>query len=180
MITEQEFRNLYRQEFKFLEDDFGFNFTTVQHDWFGAVDIYQNQTTGIEVEMDPRDLRIFITLYRLDDGHLPRYTNLREYDSDITHRFNLNGLLQLRNPSLIPEQGYKFPPGASLNKKDKIFKDAKREFTSDKVRSILSQYAIALQQCANDVLQGNFEIFNELGSRKAKLIEEMKRARRPG
>lgn len=147
------------EAFQFLIREFDFKVVETRRDQFGADVTLQNATTVINLGFELREHHVFVMLYRLIDGNLPRYKSLMEFDNDFENRFDLDDLINIRAPSLTVEQSL----GRSPTRSD--------------VERILKQYAAILQHHASDVLNGEFQVFAELGRTK---LERMKKYERQG
>lgn len=138
--------------FKFLENDYNFKVVDIKKDrYIGSKIIYKNQTTAIQILFEFKECKVFVSLYRLINGELPQYKSLGEYDCDLNSRFGLDDLIKLRAASSIKQ---KFNP----------------EFSEKDLEILLLEYAKALRIYADDVLKGDFQVFDELAKIKARRI----------
>lgn len=129
------------EKFGFLSA-FGFERMSITEEWYGTEIVYKNQTTGIKVSFETRENDIFLYLIRLINGEVPAYLDAP------SRWFYLDNVVKLRAPSLnLPRKGF----GEQL--------------TPDDIDQILTAYAAALQEYAEDILSGNFSAFAELTQR---------------
>ena len=154
------FINICPKIFHFLEENFDFIIAEIKRDRFGAEIIYKNLTTGIKIRFEPREFYVFITLYRLINGNLPVYKDLKEYDSDLTNRFDFDDLIDFRMPFLL-----------SIEQK------SSNSFTQADLEKILSRNSYNLQLYCKDILKGDFQVFTELARIRIKRKEEYKTKR---
>jgi hypothetical protein len=137
----KEFEDLCREAFQSLEQEFDLRATDSSTTGDSATVILINRTTAVEVYLEVRDSLVV-------------YTTLAEYDTDLTNRFPLESLIDLRNPSLRVRQPREWP------------------LSEDRIRQTLRGYARALRECAADVLRGDFQVFPELGRLMAAAIQQ--------
>lgn len=103
---------------------------------------FENDVAGFECVLDSLDHAVYINIYRLENGKVPEYPDLFAYDSRRGNFYDVFWLVKLRCPAL------KFNPAIKTKE--------------DSVGKILSNYAVALEASAYDVLSGNFSIFSKL------------------
>ena len=144
------------EAFQSLIREFDFKAVETRRDQFGTDVTFQNATTAINLGFEPRERHVFVMLYRLIDGNLPRYKSLMESDNDFENRFDLDDLINLRAPSLNVEKSF----GGSPTRSD--------------LEQILTQYATVLRRYASDVLDGDFQVFAQLGKTKLERMRKYK------
>ncbi|MFN8471515.1 MAG: hypothetical protein U0822_04790 [Anaerolineae bacterium] len=156
-----EFQELCRTLFQFLEEEYGFRVTEAKGDVFGSYITYRNMATAVMISFEPREGGVFIRLYRLVDGKIPDYPVFIYPDTQL-NMFYLDTLLEVRAPSLRVEQDPKEMAKPSLSK----------------LKEVLQQYAALLHLYADDILQGDFKVFEELEKIVKKRAEEIRRQKR--
>ncbi len=156
-----DFRELCRTLFRFLEEEYGFRVTEEKSDVFGSYITYRNTTTAVIISFEPREGGVFIRLYRLVDGKIPDYPVFVHPDTQL-NMFYLDTLLEVRVPSLHVEQDPKEMAKPSLSK----------------LKEVLQQYAALLHLYANDILRGDFKVFEDLETIVKKRAEEIRRQKR--
>ncbi len=130
------FKEECRSIFRFLENEYGCSIVGMHEDEHSVAVTYANLTTGVKVGFEPRENFISVYLIRLVDGQVP------EYIEAPSRWFYLDQVIRLRSPSSIITQK---EPGEWIGLND--------------MRGILTRYAEALQEYADDVLHGDFSIF---------------------
>lgn len=138
------FFNICTDKFRFLIEQFAFKQSAKKADSGVYRVVFKNKTTAIEVGLEWREQYIYVEMYRLIKGKIKNNPIMIHPESELTV-FNLEDLLEIRAPSL------KLSP----ERFDK-------PLTSKKLEKILTHYASALKQCATDILQGIFGVFDEL------------------
>jgi hypothetical protein len=103
MSDAKDLETLVLDAFAFLEEEWGFNHPVLTHERWSTTIAYLSKEIGIEIELDWRDLDVFILVTRLDQGKLPK----GYYVSDgQTRRIHLEHVLQKYfnvSPSAIKE-----------------------------------------------------------------------------
>jgi hypothetical protein len=107
--------------------------------------LYLNQTTGLRVALDLAELRFFLRLYQLVGGALPLMDGDVSVPGARRMAFDADGLLLLRSPAASP-----------------VGKMIPSTVDAEAAARLLGEYARALDQCADDVFSGQFEVFDEL------------------
>jgi hypothetical protein len=144
----EPFVALCREEFQFLEDEYGFRPVSTQSGEDTRHVIYKNDTTGVGVYYEFRDAATWVVLMRLLNGTLPEYG-----DPVNTHGLHLFVRLRSSIPP-TPEQWIPPPlPPSELTKR-------------------LRKNAAALRTYADDVLHGDFSVFPELAALKRSSKQE--------
>jgi len=72
MNDNKEIESLVLDKFSFLQDDFGLNKPILNRDTWNTTVSYLSKEIGIEIELDWRDLDVFILITKLDGGKLPK------------------------------------------------------------------------------------------------------------
>jgi hypothetical protein len=145
-VAEQadRFEALCRQAFQFLEDDFGCQVTFTECLPAEAMVIYQNQTTAVECYLEIRDGRVYAMLCRLVDGKMPDFAGGQR----TANCCDLDAVIKVRAPHLAVEQPFMFP------------------LPIPRLVEALEKYAHAMRECATDVLQGDFQVLDEIDAWK--------------
>lgn len=127
-----------RSKFNFLTY-YGFEQATVREKWYATEIVYKNQTTGLKFSFESRENGIFLYVIRLINGEIPAYI-------DTPSRWlYLDNIVEFRSPSTtLPQKGF----GEQLTPED--------------IDHVLTAYATALQEYAEDILNGEFSVFTEL------------------
>lgn len=72
MIETKSIETLTLDKFSFLQDEFGFGKPVLNKDTWNTTVSYLSKEISIEIELDWRDLDVFILITRLDNGKLPK------------------------------------------------------------------------------------------------------------
>lgn len=155
-----EFESVCYQAFEFLLTDFGFAAPEVTRGRDSVEFIYKNATTAVEVYFPPRESLIDCWLYELHEGQLPHYATIGERDRDTTNMFHSGDLIALREPACAVDQRL-----------------VERNYALEEIDRIVCAYAEGLRLLGQDVLQGDFRVFPELGKIVSRRIEEWKQGR---
>lgn len=137
-----------KEQFKFLESDFGFQLSKSEKKDWGYELIYRNKTTGVKLTYEFREAYIFIMLYKLVDGSLienPRSIQ----ENTILYGYGLDDIISLRNPQALIKPAYQYG-------EESEYYDKKKGLTL-----YVAAFANNLKECASDVLAGDFKIFDE-------------------
>ena len=132
-----------RKRFKFLEEEFGFKPPKRQRMSVFCSLTYQNETTAVEVSLEPTEGGVFVLVSRLINGEIPKYPIFVTRKMTL-HSFYLDDLVRLRRPDAARRQ-------ASVDL------DSGREIAKS-----LAQSAAQLRELAEDILKGDFAVFSEL------------------
>jgi hypothetical protein len=153
MMNRGRFFDICAREFSFLETDFGFRVVAQDSSDVSLTLSLKNSTTGIRVSYEFRECYVFVKICRLlDDNFAPAPGELRP--DTILYCYDLDDLLSVRSPeSIVPS----YQPQTVLN--------------DELVESVISQQAKNLRQYAQDLLQGDFSIFEKLD----KIVKERAR-----
>ncbi|MEK6300071.1 MAG: hypothetical protein AABO41_05065 [Acidobacteriota bacterium] len=125
---------------------------------------YQNSTTAVQVGLEWREQYVYVELCRLVDGRIKDNPVVIGPESQLTV-FNLEDVLEIRNPELKLSAEH-----------------VARRLTVDALRKTLSHYARALEECASDILRGDFTLFDKLEhivKTRAKEAAKTERDRQP-
>jgi hypothetical protein len=139
----------------------------VDEDW-GYKLFMQNETTGIEMYFEFRDMMVLLKLYRLIDGTIQEAKGEIRPDT-VLNSFNINDLLEIRSPeSKVPSQ-------ETIDGLDNIIKKmvAGKKVKLDEypeeiqngglsIDNVLSKHLKNLEEYAADILKGDFAIFKEI------------------
>lgn|GEM_PF-5309346 len=115
---------------------------------------YKNATSAVRVDLDSRENRVYVSLFRVYDDIVPAYRDINARKRDPLNGFDVDDLISLRSPGDRISQA---TPG--------------RIKTAGDVEHIVYQYAAALQNVADDVLRGNFSVFFDLATIIVRRIE---------
>jgi len=132
-----------RNRFKFLEEGFDFEPPKRQRISVFCSLTYQNETTAVEVSLEPIDGGVFVLVSRLVNGQIPKYPVFVTRGMKL-HSFYLDDLVGLRRPDAAKRQAGVDPPSV-------------REIAKS-----VGQSASQLRELGNDILSGDFAIFSEL------------------
>ncbi|WP_061218404.1 hypothetical protein [Leptospira weilii] len=148
-MKKPSFDILVKKYFKFLELDYNFRFIKSKRERWGYEILYLNQTTGVKIVYEYREAYIFIFLYRLIDGELIENPgNINE--NTLIYGFSLGDIINIKNPSALLKPTYEYPENSHYHDKENGW------------NQYISDFANNLKQYANDVLAGNFEIFEKV------------------
>ena len=158
-----------------------FNFTIVKQideDW-GYKLFMQNDTTGIEIYYEFRDMIVLIKLYRLINGAIQEQKGEIRPDT-VLNSFDINDLLEIRSPSS------KVPSQETIEGLDNIIKkmvsgkkvklDEYPQEIQDgglSIDNILSKHVKHLEKHAKDILEGDFKILNKIDKIVKKRAKEI-------
>lgn len=131
------------KSFKFLEEEFGFRVVKRARDSISSSLIFQNETTAVEISLEPIDGGVFVLLSRLVNGKIPKYPIFIKRETRLDS-FYLDDLLQLRLPGTTVKHGY-------------VDKNSQ-----DRIEQTLAQAADQLREHGSEVLRGDFKVFSKL------------------
>ena len=103
-----------------------------------------NSTTELRLEFEAREGLVYASLHRLDRGSIAPIRDMTERLRDPLNGFDAADLVKLRNPSIYASQEVNCDPSPSA------------------MRGVLKRLAQSLEQTADDVLRGDFGIFEAL------------------
>jgi hypothetical protein len=139
-----------KKSFKFLEDEYYCSIDKIEKDSWAMSVFYKNATTAVRICLDQSGAGLYVDLIRLINNKFPEepiyYRKNTKMDS-----FIFTGILKLRAPSLTIDEP---------NLDDLVFNPGREKVIS----SVLRQHAGALKKYAQDVLSGDFKIFDKLNS----------------
>jgi hypothetical protein len=72
MSGTKEIESLVLDKFSFLQDEFGLDKPILNRDTWNTTVSYLSKEIGIEIELDWRDLDVFVLITKLDGGRLPK------------------------------------------------------------------------------------------------------------
>lgn len=141
--TFDTFEKECRKCFMFLEEEFDFKTPKRQRMHLSSSLTYQNNTTAVEVSLEPLDGGVFVLLSRLVNGKIPEYPIFVTRDMAL-HSYYLDDLVGLKRPDT---------PVREAN-----------EDASDvrEVKKALAQSAAQLRELGSDILKGDFAVFDRL------------------
>ncbi|AJR14779.1 hypothetical protein LEP1GSC020_3815 [Leptospira interrogans serovar Grippotyphosa str. 2006006986] len=148
-MKKPSFDVLAKKYFKFLELDYNFRFIKSLKESWGYEILYLNQTTGVKIVYEYREAYIFIFLYRLIDGKLVEDPG-EIVQNTLLNSFGLDDIINIRNPLALLKATYEYPENSHYHDKTNGW------------NQYISDFANNLKQYANDVLAGNFEIFEKV------------------
>lgn len=105
---------------------------------------FENETTALQVAVDWREFRPFLSVSRIGGENAPAMVVDRQVSRPGRDSFDLDDLLILRKADPTPVG--KLLPNREL----------------EPVRGLLAEYVAAIEAHASDVLRGDFSIFVEL------------------
>jgi len=143
MITFDEFKYYCDNMFDYLVTEYNCRETIVEKNAFGYLITYQNSTTAIRISYEPRECAVFILLSRIINGEIPKYPIFIKPET-IINCFYLDDIIKLKVPSARNESIGKY----LLSKND--------------VEIVIQKNANYLKQYATDILNGDFNLFDEL------------------
>ncbi len=121
----------------------------------------KNKVAGLEVIFEKREQMIFVDIYKLvncefpsDTSHLQNNKELYNKKGEFINGFDIFDLIALYHPELV----------FSLSTRSK----------RNSVKKILDNYAITIDKCAGDILNGDFSIFPKLTKIVEKRRQELK------
>lgn len=140
------FETLVREIFEFLNTEFIADLTDLERTSAGEYLTYRNETTAVQISLEPHDGGIVVRIVRLRDGKLPEYPIFFEQDS-VLDWYDLRDVVLLRDAWLKLRGALAEP---SL------------EPPESEMREILEPMAQALHEHCSDVLAGDFRILEKL------------------
>ncbi len=140
------FVEIVREVFQFLETEYEAELARLVESDVGETLLYQNTTTAIQIRHEIRETAIAVDLVRLVDRVLPEAPIMLDL-SIAWHWFALNDIVMMRNPWI----------SLNSNLTEKSFHPNDKE-----LRPILTELANAVREYCGDVLNGNFQLFDEL------------------
>lgn len=148
-MANKDFDVITKEQFKFLESNFGFRLSKCDKEDWGYELIYLNKTTGVKITYEFREAYIFIMLYKLVNGNLQE--NPRSIQEDtILYSYGLDDIISLRNSQALIKPAYQYGEESEYYDKEKG------------LMLYVSAFAHNLKEYAADVLSGDFQIFNEV------------------
>ncbi len=150
-----------KKAFSFLETEYAFLIEEVIVEGSVISVLYKNSTTGVLVFLDDRANGLYVDISRLVNNKIPEIP-IYYRKNDRMDSFILSSILSLRAPSLHID---------APNIDDLVFNPGREKVVS----SVIKQHAKALKMYAQDVLRGDFSIFNELEKtykKRLKMAEE--------
>jgi hypothetical protein len=109
-----------------------------------AAVLYANATTGLKVEVEWTELRLYLTIYELENGKIVQEEPTVSRGADRSKAFDVDDLLLVRP---VPNS----PVGKMFARRD-----------AQAMIPFLEQYVQALTAQASDILSGDFAIFDRL------------------
>ena len=141
-------REAIRQGFLFLVNEYDFRLVETTEDTFFYKLVFKNKTTGVVVLYENRDQVIEVLLYRLRNGEIIKNITRALRSNEKMNAFNLNFIVQFKNPSDIPLPIHEYPDNSDM------FKDGYSKYVNLYVRN--------LKKYADEILRGDFSSFIEL------------------
>jgi len=145
-MAKKDFDVIAKEQFKFLESDFGFQLSKSEKKDWGYELIYLNKTTGVKITYEFCEAYIFIMLYKLVDGGLVENPRSIQ-ESTVLHGYGLDDIISLRNPQALIKPTYQYGEESEYYNKKKGLTLYVAAFSSN------------LKEYASDVLAGDFKIF---------------------
>jgi hypothetical protein len=147
-MASKDFDVIAKEQFKFLESDFGFQLSKNDKEDWGYELIFLNTTTGVRITYEFREAYIFIMLYKLVDGSLMENPRSIQ-ENTLLHGHGLDDIVSIRNPQALIKPAYQYG-------KESEYYDKKKGLTL-----YVTAFANNLKEYALDVLGGDFKIFDE-------------------
>lgn len=148
IMANRQFDAIAKEQFRFLESDYGCKLTKCQKTDWGFEMIYISPTTGIKITYEFQQAYIFITLYQLINGNLIENSGSINKDS-LLFGYGLDDIISLRNPSALIKPAYQYGENSEYyNKKNGLL-------------LFVAAFAKNLKDYAADIISGNFDIFKE-------------------
>lgn len=145
-MKNEKFDQIVQEKFNFLITDFGFKLADSREEKWGYNLIYLNSTTGVKINYEFREAYIFIMLCKLVDGNL--IENPRNINEDTTlYCYGLDDIVDIINPKDSMKPVYQYSDGFEYYNKE------------NGMSLYISKFADNLKKHAEDVLNGNFDIF---------------------
>lgn len=137
---------LTKEEFNFLESEYDFRLSECKRENWGFSLIYLNDTTGVEILYEYREVYVFIMLYKLIDGILIKNPIIIRKNS-VLFGHSLDDIILIRNPDSLIRPAYEYG-------EDSVY------YNEDNGTSLyLKCFSDNLKTYAKDVLRGDFSIF---------------------
>lgn len=154
-----------KRSFKFLETDYDCSIDKIENESWGLNVFYKNLTTAVRVFLDDSGIGMGVELIRLVNNAIPDRPSYYRKNTKI-HFYALGNILDIRVPYLYIDEPtldeLLFNPGC-----EKV------------MSSVIKQHAKALKMYAQDILKGDFSIFDELertyDERMKKAIERLRK-----
>lgn len=127
----------------FLEEEFDFKTPKRQRMHLSSSLTYQNDTTAVEVSLEPLDGGVFVLLSRLVNGKIPEYPIFVTREMTL-HSYYLDDLVGLKRPA------------TPVREANEDASDARE------VKKALAQSAAQLRELGCDILKGDFAVFDKL------------------
>jgi hypothetical protein len=140
------FFQLSSDKFQYLVDELGFRRGPKRSEGGLYRVLYESETTAVEIGFEWNEQYVYVELFRLINGKIQENPIVIQPNSEVTVH-NLEDLIAIRSPKMTLGTEYFGKP-----------------ITVESLEHVLSHYARALRELGGDVLQGDFTVFNELGS----------------
>lgn len=148
-MANKNFDEIAKEQFEFLQSEFGFNINACEKKDWGYELIYLNDTTGVKITYEFQEAYIFITLYQLINGTL--IENPRNIEQKtILYSYGLDDIINERDSLALIKPAYQYG-------EDSDYYDKKNGLIL-----YVSAFAKNLKKYAADVLSGDFQIFNKI------------------
>ncbi len=158
-MASKKFDQIAKELFNFLIADYSFKLAECREEEWGYNLIYMNNTTGVKIVYEFREAYIFIMLYKLVDGKL--IENPRSIKDDtVLYGYGLDDIVNLKNAKDSMKPTYEYGDESEYYDKE------------NGMTLYVLKFADNLRKYANEVLNGNFDIFMKVD----KIVKE--RARR--
>lgn len=147
-MAANDFDTISKEQFQFLELEYGFKIKKCKKEDWGYELIYLNITTGVKIVYEFREAYIFISLYKLVNGNFIENPKSIESDMEI-HGYGLDDIINLRNSKALIKPAYQYGEESKFYNKDRG------------LMLFIKAFANNLKEYAADVLAGEFKIFQE-------------------
>lgn len=160
-MMKKEFDFIAKEQFKFLQLEYGFKLLNCEKEDWGYELIYQNITTGVKITYEFSEAYIFIMLYQLVDGNIKENPRNIENDTKLLG-FGLDDLINLRSPQDLIKPAYEYGEASIYYNKH------------DGLLLYVSAFADNLKKYAKDILSGDFAVFPQLDQIVKERVEKYK------
>jgi hypothetical protein len=146
----KKIEQIFEEAFAFLVREYNFIVLSSRKERWGYYFTAINSTTGIEIEYEFREALIRPIVYRLVNGKIVKNTTSAIKNNKPIMGFSLEWILTLKNPEAQIKPAYEY------GVESKFYDE------SAGLENYASFVAERLKEHADDVLKGDFSIFNTL------------------
>lgn len=160
-MANRDFDIVAKEQFSFLQSEFGFNLLRCNKEDWGYELLYTNNTTGVKITYEYQAAYIFIMVYRLIDGEFCE--NPRNINKDtILNGYGLDDIISVQNTEALIKPAYEY------GEKSEYYNENKG------LTLYTSAFAKNLKIFGGNVLQGDFAIFSDADKIVKKRIRDYK------